>query len=236
MTPGERKLGCFPMKRTSMGFGLTVAVVVGFLVSPNGPPASWADEPELLAKLPPTALRVPIIRQGTDYSCGAAALLAVMTYWRVYDGNERDLYGILETTPADGTEPDKIESGARVFGLHAELRENMTFEDLSAALGQGWTVILDVQAWSDSSNTTPWRDRWEDGHYVVLVGMDSRLAYLMDPSTAPGYAFVPLDELMDRWHDYENRRGHVRRYFQAGIVIHGKTALTGYPERLYRMY
>lgn len=220
------------MNRTSKGFGLAV---LAFGVGLQCPQALRADEPELLAKLPPTALRVPIVRQGTNYSCGAASLLAVMAYWRVYDGNEKDLYGLLETTPENGTEPDKIENGAQVFGLQAELRENMALQDLSAALARGWPVILDVQAWSDSNNALPWRDRWDDGHYVVLVGMDARFAYLMDPSTAPGYAFVPIDELMDRWHDYEDRHGYVRRYFQAGITIRGKTTLTGYPERLFRM-
>jgi hypothetical protein len=106
----------------------------------------------------------------------------------------------------------------------------MTLEDLRAALKRGETLILDIQAWRDESEAnTPWEDLWEDGHYVVLSAMDSKNAYFMDPSVMGSYAFIPLSELPGRWHDYENRTGPVRRYYQLGILISGKSPLDPAP-------
>ena len=71
----------------------------------------------------------------------------------------------------------------------------------------------------------PWSQRWQDGHYVVLAGLDEHYAYLMDPSTPERYTYLPLPELIERWHDYEDRDGRIRRYFQTGIVAHGAKPL-----------
>jgi predicted double-glycine peptidase len=181
------------------------------------------------ATLPEDALPLPLTPQATDYSCGAAALLSVLNYWQIYEGNEEDLYPILETTREEGTHPRKIAEGAKLLGLRSEMRTGMRPEDLEAALSKGETVILDIQAWSDPDNTDAWEDRWEDGHYVVLIGMDSRNFYFMDPSVKTGYGYIPHGELMDRWHDYEDRYGPVEKYFQLGIVISGKKPLKSYP-------
>jgi predicted double-glycine peptidase len=163
---------------------------------------------------------VPITEQEQDYSCGAAAALAVLRYWQAYGGDERSLYELLGTSPKDGTPPENIARGLSRFGLASELRENMTLEDLRAALRRGDSVILDIQAWRDDEDT-PWSERWEDGHYVVLTGMDEHYAYVMDPSTPERYTYLPLPELLERWHDYEDRDGSVRRYYQTGIIARG---------------
>ncbi len=186
-----------------------------------------AAQPEL----PADHLRVPLIRQSTDYSCGAAALLSTLYYWKAFDGMESSLYPLLATTPADGTQPEKLAEGARSFGLDAALRENMSLEDLRASLRKGETVILDIQAWRTPGSTIAWSAAWEDGHYVVLVGMDKSRLYVMDPSTPASYAYLPLAEFLDRWHDYENRSGMRREYLHAGIVIRGKKSVRSYPEK-----
>jgi predicted double-glycine peptidase len=174
--------------------------------------------------LPPKALKVPLVRQATTYSCGAAALLSVLFYWRVYDGNESSLYAELGTTPENGTPPESIARVATRFGLTSQVKTGMTLSDLRGALARGATVILDIQAWRDPGGGPPaWRDRWEDGHYVVLIGMDERRAYVMDPSTAGGYGWIPLAELEDRWHDYEDRGGRRVEWVRAGIVLQGTT-------------
>lgn len=186
------------------------------------------------AKLPKNALPVPLVAQATDYSCGAAALLSVLYYWQEYDGTESSLYPLLSTTPEDGTHPIKMTEVAGMFNLKASMRERMTVDDLKAALKKGDTIILDIQAWSEGGST-PWKDRWEDGHYVVLVGMDSHFVYVMDPSAHGAYGYFPLSELIDRWHDYEDRDGYVQKYFQLGIVIRGKDPLKKVPGPLIRI-
>lgn len=174
--------------------------------------------------IPPDYLPVPVTVQETDYSCGAAAVLALLRYWGVYGGDEASLYPLLGTRPKDGTPPENMVEGLRHFGLDAALREGMTFPDLTAALKAGKTVILVLQAWRDDAGGS-WAETWDSGHYVVLNGMDDHYAYFMDPSTEERYAYVPLAELMERWHDYEDRDGQVRRYYQAGIIASGKAGL-----------
>jgi uncharacterized protein len=176
--------------------------------------------------LPVSLVAAPLIRQATSYSCGAAALLSSLRYWQAYGGSEAGLYPLLETTPKDGTEPPKIAEGARRLGLRVRMRKNATLRDLRSGLHRGETVILDIQAWADASEARlSWKDRWEDGHYVVLVGMDDRFAYVMDPSIDGRYGYLPLDELSDRWHDYEDRHGPRQVYNHLAIFVKGKTPL-----------
>jgi predicted double-glycine peptidase len=174
--------------------------------------------------IPADYLPVPIMEQEQDYSCGAAAALAVLRYWQAYGGDERSLYELLGTSPKDGTPPENLARGLSWFGLESALRENMTLEDLRAALRRGDSVILDIQAWRDDEDT-PWSERWDDGHYAVLAGMDEHYVYLMDPSTPERYTYLPLAELLERWHDYEDRDGSVRRYYQTGIIARGRRPL-----------
>ena len=181
-------------------------------------------------ELPVHSLAVPLFRQATPYSCGATVLQAVLAYWGVFDGKESELYGPLNTTEKDGTEPPAIVSVAKQYGLSAELREHVEIGELRKAIARHDTVILNIQAWRDSNRRMPWSETWEDGHYVVLVGMDDDNAYVMDPSTSASYAYLPLSELVSRWHDYENRHGVRREYHQAAIFIHGKKAATQYPQ------
>ena len=167
---------------------------------------------------------MPLHQQETDYSCGPASLLAVLRYWGAFKGKERDLYGPLETSKKDGTEPPKLRDFARSLGLSAELRTGMTLADLRAALGRGETVIVDIQAWRENPHSTkPWKDDWEDGHYVVVIGMDAKDVFFEDPVLKDSYAYMPADELLSRWHDYEDRHGTVQRYWQAGVVIRGRS-------------
>lgn len=187
------------------------------------------------AELPKDALPVPLVRQATSYSCGAAALLSTLYYWRVYDGTESSLYARLGTTPQDGTEPSGLVSGAQSLGLSAELKEGLGLADLRAALKKGQTVLLDLQAWRTEGATVTWADTWEDGHYVVMVAMDKAYVYVMDPSSAGAYAYLPLAEFVERWHDYEDRHGARRVYSHTAILIGGKKHLKQVPAPLVRM-
>lgn len=189
--------------------------------------AAFAAEPA--PTLPPDALRVPTVRQATSYTCGAAALQAVLAYWGRYDGGETALAKRLGSDPTDGTKVAAILRVARESGLEAEAKEKMTVGDLRAAFKRGDTVIVNLQAWADWETKAPplrgeaWSARWEDGHYVVLVAVDETNAYFMDPSVLPGLAWLPLSELPHRWHDYEREGRAVRRFERLGIVLRGKT-------------
>lgn len=186
--------------------------------------------------LPPGTLPVPLVRQAASYSCGAAATAAVLRYWNVFEGGESALYARLETTEKDGTDPRAMLRVVREFGLQAELGEGMDITELRRRLGRGETVILDIQAWAEDDPTPgDYSDNWEDGHYVVLVGLDEVNAYVMDPSVSAAYGWFPLAELPVRWHDYEDRGGVVWRNQGLGIAVSGGQSLTAVPAPLERV-
>lgn len=173
--------------------------------------------------------------QANNFSCGAAALLSVLYYWQAYEGTETSLYPLLHTTE-EGTEPTSLVEVARLLGLEASYKEGMTISELRAAIRQGDTVILAIQAWHENSEEEkippPWTELWDDGHYVVLIGMDQANAYFMDPSAGASYGYIPIPELLDRWHDYENQNGRIWRYFNLGVTIRGTRPLAEFPDRL----
>jgi predicted double-glycine peptidase len=177
---------------------------------------------------PPRLLPVPLISQATPWTCGAASLMAALIYFGVFDEPESALDTALRATPEQGVPPQSIAAEARAFGLTAELRTGMTLDDLAAELARGAVVILDLQAWPAPRTSTP-EAGWEDGHYVVLVGLDDQRVYAMDPSVRTGYAYLARDALLRRWHDYEVRDGRRDQYQRLGIVLTGRPALRSYP-------
>ena len=176
------------------------------LVEPLCDDARLEEGSGVATPLPRNLVRVPKVRQQTDFSCGTAATLALLRYWRVgqyAEVDEAKLYQQLGTTPARGTEPQSIEAFLNTAtGITAEYRHgNVTVEELERAVDAQEPPIVDLQAWRD--HDAPWRDVWDAGHYVVLVGYDREHLFFMDPSRlTPGpYAYLPRAELDERWHD-----------------------------------
>jgi predicted double-glycine peptidase len=166
---------------------------------------------------------VPYVRQSTNYTCGAAALQAVLARWGI-DEREDRLIARLHSTPENGTHPADIVRVARDFGLRAELREALTLDDLKDALDRDVTAIVDLQAWRVEEDRRPWTELWDDGHYMVLIGMDGKNLYFEDPSLLGSRGFIPRQEFLDRWHDYEGEPpldAADRKYVHMAIFIQG---------------
>jgi predicted double-glycine peptidase len=177
------------------------------------------------ADRPPTGFLpglVPDVRQSTGYTCGASALQAVLAYWGTSEREDR-LATRLHSTPEAGTHPLDILRVAREFGLTAELREGLDLSDLETALASGTSVIVDLQAWRERTDS-PWTETWDDGHYMVLLGMDAANLYFEDPSLLGRRGFIPRSEFMDRWHDYEGDPPldpSDRKYVRMAIFLKG---------------
>jgi predicted double-glycine peptidase len=222
----------------------------------RGAAAELSPVPNLVTpspQLPSQFLKLPLVRQAYDYSCGAGALMSVLAYWGEFDDAETSLYRQINTTPSNGTEPEPMARYARKLGLDAEVLRNQTIGDLRSALARGETWILDIQAWplftqnrfnvdqikvGQGQPVRPdwdWSQDWVDGHYVVLVGMDEHYAYFMDPSTVGSYTFMTLADLELRWHDTEYQNGYNKKVYHLAIRIKGKTPATTLPMPLVRM-
>jgi predicted double-glycine peptidase len=178
-----------------------------------------------VAAVPAPLLAVPDVFQSTNYSCGASVLQSVLAYWGI-EVYENELQLSLGTTKQRGTPPESIIRVARSYGLAARMREGATLQEISTALGKGVPVILDIQAWQEpSSRVAGWDGTWEDGHYVIAVGVDTTNVYVEDPSLLGCRGFIPLKEFDSRWHDYEGDPPYSpskRSYTRMAIFIEGK--------------
>jgi predicted double-glycine peptidase len=168
---------------------------------------------------------VPDVRQSTTFSCGAAALQAVLSYWGI-DKRERALMDELKTNEEAGTSPENIVRVAQEIGLDAYPRENLDLKDLEEAVKNKIPVICAIQAWVDSTaGLFSWDKDWEDGHYVIILGLDKRNVYVEDPSLLGTKGFIPREEFVARWHDYTGEPPFDqtdRPYIHLGIFIIGK--------------
>ena len=156
-------------------------------------------------------INLPSIRQTTDYTCGAASLLSVLNYYGLYEDSEIDLAEELESDEDWGTDPVNIVKVAQRYGLVTHEHTRMTIESLAEFVRGGIPVIVAYQAWSEEEDH--WQDCWLDGHYSVVVDVDSENVYFEDPSLGAGeIGFIPAGEFLARWHDVDRYGNELRQY------------------------
>ncbi|MDD1647049.1 MAG: cysteine peptidase family C39 domain-containing protein [Methanomicrobiales archaeon] len=161
-------------------------------------------------------------RQATEYSCGASALQAVLSYWGK-DVDEEDLMKILGTNPEVGTYPEDIVRAARSLGFEAEVKENLTVDDVEKSTATGVPVIVLGQAWRSQKDSGLYAaDDWADGHYVVALAVDKDYVYLEDPFLRMGKGFLPRDKFEELWHNVMGGDLSKPKQMHVGIFIRGK--------------
>lgn len=166
-------------------------------------------------------LDVPDVRQPTDYSCGPTSLQAVLCYYGM-DMRVDDLINMTHCN-VNGTPPENIASAARGLGFTTEVKENMTLQDLQLYMNQGTPVIVDAQAWKSNETNTNWTSDEDDGHYMVVIGVDDQNVYLEDPAILGSRGYINNQEFLDRWHDeYQDGSNNNVTVTRLGIVVTGK--------------
>jgi len=155
----------------------------------------------------------------------------VLAYWGV-DVRESTLIKALRTDVKNGTHPEDIIRVAKDYGLRAEMRDGTGISDLRNAWRNEIPVIVDIQAWPDNPKIAPaWENDWEDGHYVVVIGIDDRNIYVEDPSLLGSRGFIPQPEFLKRWHDYEGEPPYNprkdRTYIHLALFIEGSKRSNG---------
>ena len=165
------------------------------------------------------ATYTPLVRQAYEYSCGAAALASCLYYWGVWGGREPELYTALGTTE-EGTSGYGIMEVAIGYGLDVIYRNGLTLNELEEYWADGYTAILNIQAWGDYGPGVDFEEVWEDGHYVVLANLINGSVVMMDPSVAGQYARLSRIEFEARWHDWSDD-GSTKEYHTA-ILLKGK--------------
>lgn len=176
-----------------------------------------------------TLIRVPLTRQGSDYTCGVAVLQSILYFHDPReDHSEETLVRELRADPLNGTSHRAMADFARSRGYLVEARTEMTLDDLRAFIDKGTPVIVLIQAWADSP--VDYARDWDDGHYAVAIGYDRDAVYFMDPSTLGNYTYLPNREFLDRWHD-EDQGVRLDRF---GLIIEREMRKNRYdPDHVY---
>jgi len=161
-------------------------------------------------------VRVPKVRQQTDYSCGAMALKAVAKYFCVGPDTEEEFIKALGSDPEDGTLPENIVKVARKWGLAAVLQDRMPVHELMHHLDAGRPVICAMQAWGEKKD---YKEE-KSGHYVVAVGYDAENVYFEDPAMdGQNRGYLPVKTFLRRWHDVD---AHGHHFVRLGIIFDKK--------------
>jgi predicted double-glycine peptidase len=184
----------------------------------NAPQTNIQDQPVLTSAIE-NFIQLPLCRQATDYTCGAAALQSIFYYYGD-EWDESSLAAELQSDPETGTNYRNIIKVSEAEGLNAEARTNMTIDDLKSNVRDKKLVIVAFQAWSE--NPGGYADDWNDGHYAIVVGYGSDRIYFMDPLQLGNYTYILNSDFLTRWHDTDN--DNVTRLENFGIVIWGDSA------------
>lgn len=155
---------------------------------------------------PQTFLQLPLVRQSTDYTCGAAAALSILGYFGE-NNLESEIAKELGTKPSIGTHHQKMISFFKSKNFQVEAHSEMSIEELKAFIKQGKPVLCLIQAWED--DVTDYSNYWGIGHYVVAIGYDNQNIYFMDPWVLGQYTYLPQDEFINRWHQLTSDNMHL---------------------------
>jgi predicted double-glycine peptidase len=162
-------------------------------------------------------------RQTTEYSCGACALQSVMSYWGK-DVDEAELMKLLGTTPEEGTWPEDLVRVAREQGLEAELKADLTLDEVQRATDQGHPVIVLGQVWRSNKSgepLAPVAEEWDCGHWFIALDVDKDYVYFQDPYVRMGKGFVPRKRFESAWHNVMGGDRSKPEQRNVGIFIRG---------------
>ncbi len=197
---------------------------------------------EISRERPEVLIRLPLVRQARDNTCGVACVQSLLRYaGPEFDLREELLIPKLGTddsgTPIDGMvnflNRVRLRDGTGGEGvgnqgepvLQAEFAENLSVEDLCRRIDLGQPVICFLQAWDDNPDgqyeiSRDYARIWASGHYAIAVGYDARRIYFMDPSTMGTYTYIPRDELPARWHGVGDiTEEGIERLEHSGIIV-----------------
>jgi len=162
-------------------------------------------------------IRVPLVGQARDYTCGIAAMLSVLIYLDTgQDDYEIKLIRPLIKKEKDGVLSRDLIKYANRQGFKTYRKEHMPPEELEGFIERKEPVLVLLQAWPDNGPPQKgWENDWRDGHWSVVVGFDKRNYYFMDPSTVGNYTYIPKAEFLRRWHDWDGSK----KVKHLGVVI-----------------
>ena len=160
-------------------------------------------------------IEYPETRQVFSFDCGANALVSVLVFAGLEEREDR--IAVLAGATTAGTSTEGILRVLLYYGLPFHARQRMRADDLRQAIDDGHPTLLTLQAYRESNR--PYRELWDDGHWVVAIGHDKRQILFEDPS-AFHRTWLADEELHQRWHDMD--RGKRIRQWGCTVLVKGQ--------------
>ena len=156
--------------------------------------------------------------QTFDYDCGAKALQLVMAYYGV-EVRESQLLKELKTTK-NGTSVKNMIAVAEKKGFQVIANCGVSLDTVKQYVDQKHPVIVLIQAWANRYMTIEdWREDYDDGHYVVVIGYEGSVIVFEDPSSFRR-TWLTTEEFLFRWHDIDTKTREKLDHF--AMVLLGK--------------
>ncbi|MBI3922865.1 MAG: C39 family peptidase [Armatimonadetes bacterium] len=146
--------------------------------------------------MPELFLKLPHLRQATEYTCLPACVRMVLAYHAV-EMTEEEVVELLDTD-FTGTVAKNVHRVSRFGFVTAIYRA--TCDDLYRHLGSGLPCIVLVHTIHFPQQAPDRSGR----HAVVIVGLDDESVYLHDPLAESGPTRMPLPSFHAAW----QARGH----------------------------
>jgi ABC-type bacteriocin/lantibiotic exporter with double-glycine peptidase domain len=146
-------------------------------------------------------------QQGTQWSCSAACLKAVLEHYGM-SVTEQECIEAIGTMENKGAEVDMIAAGARNLGLDAFDFEFISLDQARLLLDKDMPIICDVQSFNHPGK----------GHYVILNQIDDQGVHLMDPNTPGNQRLLTPDHMDARWWDWTMAKPHQLKE-KWGVVV-----------------
>lgn len=169
---------------------------------------------------------LPLIKQKTNHTCGAASLLCVLRFYGRRGIKEEILAKELKTDIHRGVASLTLALVAKRHGLKAQKRQGLKMFDISDELKKNHLIIVDFQAWrSHQEQRFPWRKIWVDGHYAVVQAMNRKHVWLMDPWLGK-IIRLTHKRFLTRWHTAESKSsdnvGPRYKFVHSAVIINGQ--------------
>lgn len=157
-------------------------------------------------------LDFPEYRQPDSDSCGATAMHMVLAYYGE-DENLEVVEKLAETNHTFGTPISGIKKVAEKYNIRYK-EDKYSIDDLKKHIDKGWPTLLMLQAWS-VEDEVDWKNEWDQGHYCIARGYDSKRIYFADPIDIK-ITYLTYGELEDRWHGWDDDDNKIYNW---GIVF-----------------
>lgn len=132
--------------------------------------------------------------------CGPASLKIVLDYYGV-QRNEREIAERCGRDKNLGINDMAIKRAARFYGLDVEIKNKASFADIQRWLNKGVPVIVN---WFTRGRSDYNDSEVSDGHYSVVMGLDSKNIYLQDPEIG-AMRTIRKNDFLRVWFDFTGR-------------------------------